>query len=188
VSTVGTGHPLNRAGSNTPSSTDTVGQADAPGVPVPSSGAHRPSARAGATLDCRPVAPGLEHSVRVQLRWRDMDMLGHLNQSVFHELLEEGRVALIAELMRRAGDEEALGGYVMVHVDLDYHAEVRKDHGEVEIIARVGRVGTSSVELVHEVKLPDGTLAASGTSVLVAWDVAARTKRPLYEGERAALI
>ena len=116
-----------------------------------------------------------------------MDMLGHLNQSVFHELLEEGRVALIAELMRRAGDEEALGGYVMVHVDLDYHAEVRKDHGEVEITARVGRVGTSSVELVHEVKLPDGTLAASGTSVLVAWDVTARTKRPLSEGERAAL-
>ena len=54
-------------------------------------------------------------------------------------------------------------------------------------IARVGRIGTSSVELIHEVKPPDGTLAASGTSVLVAWDVAARTKRPLSEGERAAL-
>jgi len=112
-------------------------------------------------------------------------MLGHLNQSVYHELLEEGRVALIAELMSRVGDER--GGYVMVHVDLDYHAEVRKDHGEVEIVVRVGRVGTSSVELVHEVKLPDGRLAASGTSVLVAWDVTARTKRPLSEGERAAL-
>jgi acyl-CoA thioester hydrolase len=116
-----------------------------------------------------------------------MDMLGHLNQSVYHELLEEGRVALIAELMRRAGDERALGGYVMVHVHLDYHAEVRKDHGEVEIVARVGRVGTSSVELEHEVKLPDGRLAASGKSVLVGWDPATRAKRPLSERERAAL-
>lgn len=112
-------------------------------------------------------------------------MLGHLNQSVYHELLEEGRVALIAELMRRAGDER--GGYVVVHVDLDYHAEVRKDHGEVDITVRVGRVGTSSIELLHDVKLPDGSIAASGKSVLVAWDVAARTKRPLSERERAAL-
>jgi acyl-CoA thioester hydrolase len=133
------------------------------------------------------VAPGLEHTVRVQLRWRDMDMLGHLNQSVYHELLEEGRIALIGDLMRQVGEDRATGGWVVAHVDLDYHAEVRKDHGEVEIIVRVGRVGTSSVELEHEVRLPDGRLAASGKTILVAWDLVARTKRPLSDGERAAL-
>jgi acyl-CoA thioester hydrolase len=131
------------------------------------------------------VAPGPEHTVRVQLRWRDMDMLGHLNQSVYHELLEEGRIALIADVMRRVGEER--GGYVVAHVDLDYHAEVRKDHGEVDVIVRVARFGNSSIELEHEVRLPDGRVAASGTSVLVAWDMAARTKRSLSEGERAAL-
>jgi acyl-CoA thioester hydrolase len=117
-----------------------------------------------------------------------MDMLGHLNQSVYHEMLEEGRIALIGDLMRRAGAEDASGGYVVAHVDLDYHAEVRKDHGEVDIVVRVGRVGSSSVELEHEVKLPDGRLAASGKTVLVAWDLVARTKRELSESERAALI
>jgi acyl-CoA thioester hydrolase len=133
------------------------------------------------------VSPGLEHTVRVQLRWRDMDMLGHLNQSVYHELIEEGRIALIADLMRRAPDGQTHGGFVLAHVDLDYHAEVRKDHGEVDITVRVSRVGTSSVELEQEVKLPDGRLAASGKSVLVAWDLTGRTKRSLSEGERAAL-
>jgi acyl-CoA thioester hydrolase len=116
-----------------------------------------------------------------------MDIQGHLNQSVYHELLEEGRIALVADLMRRAGAQDAHGGYVVAHVDLDYHAEVRKDHGEVEIVVRVGRVGTSSLELEHEVALPDGRVAASGKSVLVAWDLATRTKRPLSERERAAL-
>lgn len=117
-----------------------------------------------------------------------MDMLGHLNQSVYHELLEEGRIALIAEAMRRAGSQYPPGGgYVMVHVDLDYHAEVRLDHREVNIIVRVSKVGTSSVELEHEITLPDDRLAASGKSVLVAWDVAGRTKRALSDGERAAL-
>jgi acyl-CoA thioester hydrolase len=133
------------------------------------------------------VAGGFEHTVRVQLRWRDMDMLGHLNQSVYHELLEEGRIALIADLMGRVGGEGIEGGYVLAHVDLDYHAEVRKDHEAVDIVVRVARVGTSSIELDHDVRLPDGRLAASGKSVLVAWDLMARTKRSLSDGERAAL-
>ena len=133
------------------------------------------------------MAAGFEHTVRVQLRWRDIDMLGHLNQSVYHELLEEGRIALIADLMGRAGGERVDGGFVLAHVDLDYHAEVRKDHEAVDIVARVARVGTSSIELDHEVRLPDGRLAASGKSVLVAWNLAARTKRPLSDAERAAL-
>jgi len=114
-------------------------------------------------------------------------MLGHLNQSVYHELIEEGRIALIADLMRHVGEEQAQGGFVLAHVDLDYHAEVRKDHGEVHIVVRVTRVGASSIELEHEVKLPDGRVAASGKSVLVAWDLMARTKRPLSERERTAL-
>jgi acyl-CoA thioesterase FadM len=41
--------------------------------------------------------------------------------------------------------------------------------------------------LEHEVRLPDGAVAASGSSVLVAWDPATRAKRSLTERERAAL-
>jgi acyl-CoA thioester hydrolase len=116
-----------------------------------------------------------------------MDMLGHLNQSVYHELLEEGRAALITEIARRVGDRQSGGGFVLAHVDLDYHREVRKDHGEVEIVVRVARVGTSSVHLEHEVRLPTGDLAASGKTVIVAWDPATRGKRALTEAELAAL-
>jgi acyl-CoA thioester hydrolase len=82
----------------------------------------------------RSMSAALEQRIPVQLRWRDMDMLGHLNQSVYHELLEEGRAAVIWELI-----------------------------------------------------LPDGTIAASGETVMVAWDPARRGKRPLTEHELAAL-
>ena len=125
--------------------------------------------------------------IQIGLRWRDMDMLGHLNQSVYHELLEEGRAALMTELVRRVGVDRAHGAFVLVHVDLDYHTEVRKDHGEVTIVVRFAHVGTSSLRLEHEIRLPDDRVAASGTTVMVAWDPAARSKRPLSEAERAAL-
>jgi acyl-CoA thioester hydrolase len=133
------------------------------------------------------MASELEQRVSVQLRWRDMDMLGHLNQSVYHELLEEGRAALIWELMRRVGTDHRHGAYVLAHVDLDYHREVRKDHGQVEIAVRVGRIGTSSFSLHHEITLPDRTVAASGETVMVAWDPRTRSKRALTESEVAAL-
>jgi acyl-CoA thioester hydrolase len=116
-----------------------------------------------------------------------MDMLGHLNQSVYHELLEEGRAGFFTELAHRVGHDHSHGGFVVAHVDLDYRSEVRKDHGEVEVVVRLGHVGTSSFRMEHEVHLPDGTLAASGHTVVVAWDPATRGKRPLSDAERAAL-
>jgi acyl-CoA thioester hydrolase len=132
------------------------------------------------------VTPKLEIRVQVQLRWRDMDMLGHLNQSVYHELLEEGRAALISEMGRRLESGGKHGAYVLVHVDLDYHTEVRMDHRQVEVVVRMAGVGTSSVRMEHEIRLPDGRLAASGNTVVVAWDPAAGGKRQLSEAERQA--
>lgn len=126
-----------------------------------------------------------EKRLRLPLRWRDMDMLGHLNQAVYHELLEEARGALMADLVTRAGGAHST--YVLRRVELDYRHEVRKDHGEVEAVVRVGKVGESSITLEHEVLLPDGTLAASGITILVGWDAQARGKRALNDAERQAL-
>lgn len=136
----------------------------------------------------RPVTSPFEHSVRLQLRWRDMDMLGHLNQSVYHELLEEARAGLMTEIVRRVSEQDRVhGSFVLAHVDLDHHAEVRKDHGEVEVVVRLAHVGTSSLRLAHEVKLLDGTVVASGETVLVAWDPVNRAKRPLSDAELTVL-
>ena len=126
-----------------------------------------------------PDAP-LEVRTRIEVRWRDLDMLGHLNQSVYHELLEEGRGALLDQLHAR-------DAFVIARVELDYRAEVRRDQGPVEIVARVAAVGRSSVTLEHDVLRADGTVAASGRSVLVAWDPAERRSRPLHDDERERL-
>ena len=125
----------------------------------------------------------LSVSVPISLRWRDMDMLGHLNQAVYHELLEEGRAGLFRSLR-----ETGLGfAFVLVRVELDYRHEIRHDHGTVDVVVRVASVGRSSVTVAHEIVLTGGTVCAEGNSVLVAWDMAARTSRELSDDERAAL-
>jgi acyl-CoA thioester hydrolase len=125
------------------------------------------------------VAP-LEVRTRAEVRWRDLDMLGHLNQSVYHELLEEGRAALFERL-------DALQAFVLARVELDYRQEVRRDHGPVEVVVRVAAVGRSSVTVDHDVVRSDGAVAASGRSVLVAWDPAERRSRPLGDAERGRI-
>ena len=122
-----------------------------------------------------------EARVRIPIRWRDLDLLGHVNQSVYHELLEEGRGALFGRLGENSFP------FVLVHVELDYRAEVRRDHEWVEVVTSVGRIGGKSVTLHERIERSDGVVATEGISVLVAWDPAARTSRELSAGERTAI-
>ena len=128
----------------------------------------------------------LSFETTLPLRWRDIDTLGHLNQSVYHELLEEARVGLLTGLYRHVDGERGRGALVVRHVDLDYHHEVRREDERVVVAVTVRRVGTTSIELGQEIRLLDGTLAASGTAVLVGWDGDRRGKRALTAAERAA--
>jgi len=120
---------------------------------------------------------------RIEIRWTDLDMLGHLNQAVYHEYLEEARGALFEQL-GMLGDF----AFVLARVELDYRHEVRKDHGHVEVLVRPEKVGRTSITLHNTVLLPDGTVAADGSAVLVAWDPERRTKRELTDLERGGLV
>ncbi|MHB1467702.1 MAG: acyl-CoA thioesterase [Solirubrobacteraceae bacterium] len=120
--------------------------------------------------------------LRMELRWRDIDSLGHLTHSVYHDFLAEARVAVLSS---DAGT--AHRRFVLAHVELDHRREVRHEDGHVEVVARIESLGTSSVKIAHEVLLTDGTVAADGSSVLVAWDGERRTSRPLDDRERQLL-
>ncbi|HEX6021106.1 MAG TPA: thioesterase family protein [Solirubrobacter sp.] len=122
-------------------------------------------------------------TIRMPIRWRDIDSLGHVNQSVYHELLEEGRGALFESLIEEHGSFD----FVLARVELDYKREVRHSDGAVDVITSIERIGRSSVTLAAEIRLFDGTIAAEGRSVLVAWDSEGRRSRPLTEWEREQL-
>jgi acyl-CoA thioester hydrolase len=120
----------------------------------------------------------------LQLRHRDLDALGHVNQAVFHELLEEVRGAFF----RATLPDLPFTGYVLAHVELDYKREVRIEDRYVVGECRLAELGRSRVELENRLMLPDGTVAVEGRAVLVAWDEQARRSRELTESERAALL
>jgi acyl-CoA thioesterase FadM len=89
-------------------------------------------------------------------------------------------------LRRTVGDFSAWPN-VVAHTSLDYRAEVTVGTREVVIETEIADVGRSSVRFRQRLLTPDGTLAAEGETVLVAWDRDARRARAIGETERAAL-
>lgn len=117
--------------------------------------------------------------MRIRIRWRDVDALGHVNNAVYLTYLEE---LLTAELSPVLGDD-----WVTVRAALDFRREVRLADAEVTASAEIDRIGTSSVTAAVAVALADGTVALEGRVVLAAWDPEIRRSRPWTEPERRAL-
>lgn len=114
---------------------------------------------------------------RLDVRFRDLDALGHVNHAVFVTYLEVARTAWWrAFLAGRPFEEE---GFLIAHVTLDYRAPVSLED-RVEVQLRVVRVGRTSFTLgYHLHREADGVLLAEGETVQVMLDFATGRPRPI---------
>lgn len=126
----------------------------------------------------------MTYEMRIEIRWRDVDALRHVNNAVYATYLEECRDGW---LERALGKDGALWDYVLARVAIDFRNEVGL--GEEAVLARATlvRIGTSSMTLREEIRKLDGTIAAEAESVIVARDAETGRSRPLTEAERAKL-
>jgi acyl-CoA thioester hydrolase len=120
------------------------------------------------------VSGPFEHQVDV--RWRDVDALGHVNHAVFLTYLEEGRDAYYDRLV---GDL----AYVVARIELDLRAEVRLTHRRVTVRIEAERLGRTSLTTREQLLTADG-VAAVARIVSVRWDPDARRSVPFSPAER----
>ena len=126
----------------------------------------------------------MTYEKRIEVRWRDVDALRHVNNAVYATYLEEARDGWLEQAL---GDDGALWDYVLARLAIDFRNEVGL--GEKAVLARVSlaRIGNSSLTLREEIRKLDGTLAAEAESVIVARDRETGRSRPLTVAERAKL-
>jgi acyl-CoA thioester hydrolase len=105
---------------------------------------------------------GFDFVHREQVRFRDVDAMGHVNNAVFLTYLEEARIAYLL----RFGAEAA--NMIMARVEIDFRAPLRAGD-ELEIGVRPSAVGTKSFELDYEVR-SGATVAAEAKTVIVSFD------------------
>ena len=120
-----------------------------------------------------------EHQVDV--RWRDVDALGHVNHAVFLTYLEEGRDAFFAQTL--ASDPI----YVVVRLEVDLRAEVRYRDRRVTVRIEVERLGTTSLTTRETIITSANEVVAEARVVTVRWDSGQRKPVPFSEAERARL-
>jgi acyl-CoA thioester hydrolase len=123
------------------------------------------------------------HEKRIEIRWRDLDTFGHVNNAVYLTYLEETRDEWVA---RVTGDPDAISAYVLARVAIDFRRELTLADDAVVGRCRLERIGRSSVHTHEELITENGELVAEAEAVLVARDAASGRSRPLTEDERAA--
>ena len=124
------------------------------------------------------------HEKRIEVRWRDVDNYGHVNNAVYLTYLEEVRDEWLARTLQ---DDEAVWDYVVAHVSIDFRREVTQADDEVVATCALERIGTSSVRTRETVRIAaTGVVAAEASAVLVARNRSAGTSRPIAPPERAA--
>jgi acyl-CoA thioester hydrolase len=122
---------------------------------------------------------------RIEVRWRDVDALRHVNNAVYATYLEECRDGWLEQAL---GDAAAMWDYVLARVAIDFRREIGLDEEAVVVRTTLTRIGSSSFTLHEEVRKLDGTVAAEAESVIVARDRETGSSRPLTASERERLV
>ena len=126
----------------------------------------------------------MTHEKRIEIRWRDLDALRHVNNAVYATYLEEARDEWFLCALGPGG---SFWDYVIARVAIDFRRELTQDDDAVVARLWLTRIGTSSVTTREEIVTVGGELAAEAEAVLVARDTESGRSRPLSDPERAAL-
>jgi acyl-CoA thioester hydrolase len=125
------------------------------------------------------------HEKRIDIRWRDLDAYGHVNQAVYLTFAEE---VLDDWFRTRLGrDPGTIWDYVARRTTIDYRGELRLEDREAVGSAELVSLGTTSVVAKVKLSAPDGRLATELELVVVAIAGKSGAPRPLTDEERAAL-
>lgn len=99
----------------------------------------------------------LVHTMRMPIRWGDMDAMGHVNNTNYFRYIESARIAWLEQV---GGLPDARGeGPVIVNASMNFLKQLTYP-GEIEVTTFVSPPGRSSVEVSHEIRLVNGEGAA----------------------------
>jgi len=104
---------------------------------------------------------------RIHVRFSDLDVLGHVNNSIYLSYFEIGRVHYFAQLLGKDWDWQK-NGVLLVKNEVEYHKPILL-HDEPFVHVFTDQIGTKSFTLSYEIRVND-QLYSTGKSVLVCFD------------------
>lgn len=111
-----------------------------------------------------------KHKTTVQIRFADMDAMGHVNNAKFLTYMESARVKYFNELLGQ-DINWSKKGIILAKVIVEYKAPLTLRDGELEIYTNCCKTGKKSFDLAYKmISAKDKRVVASGMTTLVCYD------------------
>jgi acyl-CoA thioester hydrolase len=121
---------------------------------------------------------------KIQVRFTDLDVLGHVNNNIYLSYFEMARVHYFRELLGENWDWKK-HTVVLAKNEVEYFKPVLLHHNP-EVVMFTEHIGNKSFTLSYELKV-NGIVFATGKSVVVSFDGEEHQSVPIHDKMRDAL-
>ena len=119
----------------------------------------------------------------VQIRFNDVDMFGHLNNTVYLQFLDMGKYAYFRSMMEGPFGSEPTAP-VVANINIDFLAPSFMDEA-LEVHTSVAEVGESSIVLQQTIVNASGQEKCRARTVMVNVDMSTHRPTPVSASWRA---
>jgi acyl-CoA thioester hydrolase len=130
------------------------------------------------------VTDDFRHRTRVEVRFRDIDAFGHVNNAVTSTYVEHARILYLRDVL--AVEPVGVMPLILAMIRIDYVSPIFF-RDTVEVGSRVDWIGSSSIAMSHGLWADDGRELARASSVLVTYDYDQARPMPVPDDWRATL-
>jgi acyl-CoA thioester hydrolase len=112
---------------------------------------------------------GFHQVTPIDVRFRDLDMFGHVNNTVILTYAETARIHYLVNLdirPQQANWQDV--AFILAHISCDFRKPIFYGQ-QVEVGTRITKIGRTSLRMAHRIEA-DGELAAEVFDVLVHYD------------------
>jgi acyl-CoA thioester hydrolase len=121
----------------------------------------------------------------IQMRFRDIDGMGHVNNAVYLSYVELARTQFYMHQANKRTLDEI--DFILAHVEIDFESQATWGD-QIQVAVWPSKIGNSSFTLSYEVKEKrSGRILARAKSVLVSYDYETRKSKPIPDEFRTLL-
>ncbi len=107
-----------------------------------------------------------KHKMIINIRWSDMDAIGHVNNATYLTYLEEARICYLNDVITW---DSKVDGIILASVNINYKKPIYFNQ-KIEILTRCSKIGGKSFELEYVMINELSEIICDGKTVMVYYN------------------
>ncbi|HPD94425.1 MAG: acyl-CoA thioesterase [Bacteroidales bacterium] len=126
------------------------------------------------------------HSIPVQVRFNDVDELGHVNNSVYQQYFDLGRLSYFNQVFEEKMNWN-VGGLILASIHIEYLHPIHL-YDSIEVHSKIYNLGNKSLKMMQEiVNLTTEQVVATNKAVMVCYSDSRKETLPIPDRWRNSI-